>query len=247
MGLARPLNAKTLEAYALCPMKYHLYRVGDPSHGMTRRIDAARALHAAVRRVLHDCYRAGGPQAAPAEALLEAFTGCFDGGACTDSREEDECREAGLDMLRHYHADHLADGTTEVTVDVALAGTIEGHDFEARADRREVRHDGRIAFLTYTTSRRPPTEGPLEEDLHTGALQLLGEQAEGRPVTIEVHALRTRRVLIATKPAGPLADVRARIVALAAAVTEAERFAATRGRHCRWCHVRSVCPEWRGR
>ncbi len=239
-----PFTAKALDAYGLCPMKYRLYRLGDPSRGLTRRVDAARALHAAVRRCLDDCYRAGGPRAVPVERLAEAFLACFDGQACADSREEDECRAAGLDMLRYYHADHLDDEITDVRVEIVLAGAIGDHPFEARADRREVRAEGRIVFVLHTSARRPPTEGPLEQDLPTGVLQLLGEQTEGRPVTVEVHALRARRVLIATKTADLLAEARRRIIALAAAVRQAESFPAARGRHCRWCHARSVCPEW---
>jgi len=244
MRADRPFTAKMLEAYGLCPMKCRLYPLGDPSRGVARRVDAARALHAAVKRALDDCYRVGGPPALPSERLLEVFRSCFDGKACADSREEDECREAGVVMLRNYHADHVDDDVASVEVDVALAGRIEDHPFQARAERREVRPDGRIVFVLYTTARRPPTEGVLEQDLRTGVLQLLGEQAEGRPVTIEVHALRTRRTLIATKPADPLEEVRRRLVALATAVTEAEAFPTVRGRHCRWCHARGVCPEW---
>jgi RecB family exonuclease len=240
----RPFTARMLEAYGLCPMKWRLYRLGDPSRGVARRVDAARALHAAVKRALDECYRVGGPALLPSERLLEAFLACFDGKACADSREEDEHRQAGLVMLRGYHEDHVADEVASVEVEVTLAGPIGEHPFEARADRREVRPDGRIVFVLYTTARRPATEGTLERDLQTGVLQLLGEQREGRPVTIEVHALRTRRALIATKPADPLEEVRRHLVALATAATEAEEFPTVRGRHCRWCHARGVCPEW---
>jgi RecB family exonuclease len=239
-----PLTAKVLEAYSLCPMKCRLYHLGDPSHGMARRVDAARALHAAVKRALDECYRAGGPRAAPVARLAESFVACFEGRACADSREEEEYRAAGLGMLRDYHGDHLGDEATGVTVDVLLRGELEGRPFQAQADRREVRADGRLVYLRYTTARRPPTESALEADLQTGLLQLLAQQAEGRPVTIEVHALRTRRTLLATKPADPLEAARLQILALARAVREAQDFPTVRSRHCRWCHARGVCPAW---
>jgi hypothetical protein len=233
-----------LEALRLCPMKFRLYRLGGEEAGITRRVDAARALHAAVKHCLDECYRMGGPTECPEHLLHQEFTSSFDGGACADSREEDECRSTGLRLLSEYHADHLGDRADGVRVDVTVEGRIAESQCRAHADRREGRPDGSIAYILYTTARKPPTPGSLADDLRTGMLQLLAEGAEGRPVEIELHALRKRRVIDATKTPDELAATEHRVAQLAALAQAPDDPLAVKGRHCRWCHVRAVCPQW---
>jgi len=237
-----PLTASLLDALTLCPMKYHLYRLGGAEAGLTRRVDAARALHAAVKHCLDECYRLGGPAQCALERLQEEFTTCFDGRACADSREEDDCRATGLRLLSEYHADHAGDGTEGVRVEVTLEGPIGEEVYRARADRREGRPDGSLAYLLYTTARHPPTPGPLQEDLRTGILQLLAEETEQRPVEVELHALRRRRIIDATKTPDALAALRDRLAQLARSARALTDPPPLKGRHCRWCHVRGVCP-----
>jgi hypothetical protein len=239
-----PLTAKALEAYRLCPMKYRLYRLGGPAGAAARRVDAARALHAGIRQSLHQCYRAGGPQHVSTEQLVAAFMECFDGGASADSREEEEYRSTGLRLLTEYHADHCADPPADVDVDVHLRAAIGRFCFEARADRREMSERVPPTFVVYTPARRPPSEAALNGDLQTAVLQLVAQEAEGRSVAVELHALRKRRTLDATKPSDVLDDLRKRVTALAAAIAEAAEYPTVRARHCRWCHARAVCPEW---
>lgn len=244
MNLDPPLTAKALEAYRLCPMKYRLYRLGGSAGAAGRRVDAARALHAGIRQSLHQCYRAGGPQHVPVERLVAAFMDCFDGSASADSREEEEYRSTGVRLLTEYHADHRADPPAEVDVDVHLRAAIGGFPFEARADRRQRSESSPPTFVLYTTARRPPSEAALGNDLQTAILQLVAQDAEGRQVAVELHALRKRRTLNATKPSEVLDDLHNSVTALAAAIAGAAEYPTVRARHCRWCHARGVCPEW---
>ena len=244
MSGEQPLTASLIEAFVLCPMKYRLYRLGGPQGGMTRRVDAARALHAAVKHCLDECYRSGGPQEWPVERLHEEFTKSFNGAACADSREEEDCRTTGLRLLAEYHADHLADRAAEVRVDLTVEGRLGDVPWRAKADRRETRADESVAYVLYSTARQPPSPGSLSEDLRTGVLQVLAEQAEGRPVEIEIHALRKRRVIDATKRPDELTATERRAIQLATSARSTTDPPALKGRHCRWCHVRSVCPKW---
>ena len=232
-----------LEAFAQCPMKFGLYRVGHSAGTGARRVGAARALHTAAVRALDECYRLGGPSRVAVGQLTARFIDAFDGRACSDSREEEEYRTAGIQALLRYHADRAGDEAASVDVDVTLRAELGGGLFDSHANRREARPDGSVAFIIYTTARQPLTEGPLQDDLKTAVLQLVAERAEGRPVEVEVHALRKRQVLDATKPPDVLAAGHDRLVALADAALAAERHVAIRGKHCRWCHVRGVCPE----
>ncbi|MBM3472628.1 MAG: PD-(D/E)XK nuclease family protein [Armatimonadetes bacterium] len=239
-----PLTASLIEAFVLCPMKYRLYRLGGPQGGMTRRVDAARALHAAVKHCLDECYRAGGLREWPVERLHEEFARSFNGAACADSREEEECRATGLRLLAEYGADHVADEATDVRVDLTVEGRLGDPAWRANADRRETRADGSVAYVLYSTARQPPSPGSLSEDLRTGVLQLLAEQLEGRPVEVEIHALRKRRIIDATKRPDELTAIEERATQLAASARSLVDPPALKGRHCRWCHVRSVCPKW---
>jgi RecB family exonuclease len=225
-------------------MKYRLSRLSGPARSATRRMDAARALHAAIRQSLNQCYRMGGPRRVPVDKLIDVFMGCFDGSASADSREEEEHRTTGIRLLTEYHADHRSESPSEVAVDLRLRAEIGEYRFEARADRREVADDGHATLVIYTTARRPPSENALQSDLQTGILQMLGQQAEHAPIAVQVHALRKRGVLQATKPPDVLDDLRDRVRRLAAAISDATDYPTVRGRHCRWCHARAVCTEW---
>jgi hypothetical protein len=225
-------------------MKYRLYRVGHSTTGEARHVDAARALHAAVKHALDECYRMGGPAEFPLDRLRERFIDAFDGTACADSREEDECRDAGTSIVERYHAARIEDLPLVAEVDVPIRGEIGGWLFDAHANRREERTDDSIAFIILTTARRPPTEGPSQDDLRTGILQLVAEDREHRPVEVELHALRSGRVYDATKPPRELEGIVDRVSALAQVINETPSDAAVRGKHCRWCHARGVCPEW---
>lgn len=237
-------TAGLLEAFALCPMKFALYRLSDAWAGVPRRTGAAWALHAAVKRCLNECYLMGGPRAVSATWLADRFAAVFDARACADSREEEEQIATGRRLVAQYHADHLHDQADEVRVDLTLEGCIASARWRAYADRRESRPDGSVAYVLYSVSRRPPGESALAEDLRTGVLQILAEQSEGRPVEVEVHALRARRVIDATKRPAELAAIEQQV---ARQVDRAQRLSnppALRGAHCRWCHVRSLCPKF---
>ncbi len=244
MNRREALTAQLIEAYGACPMKFRLYQLGSGDGAKARHVSASRALHAAVKHTLDECYRLGGPLEFPAERLRERFIDAFDGTACADSREEDESRDGGLKMLEAYHATQAETPPLSVDVDVPVRGEIGGWLFDAYANRREERPDDSVAYVIYTTARRPPTEGPLQDDLRTGILQLVAEDRDHRPVEVELHALRSGRIYDATKPPHVLEGIVDRVSAIARTIHEAPSIATVRGKHCRWCHARDVCPEW---
>jgi len=238
----RPLTARNLEDYALCPQKY-LLSFFQPPRETGRALGGPVALHQAVRAALIEGDRAGGAAAVPLERLLGWFGQHWDGACCADSLEEEQLERQGREMLRRYQEAH-PDQPPALAVDLRLLAEIGGHEFVAVADRVEEQPDGTLLLLRYKTTRRPPGPSELAADLSAGLLWLLGEQHFGRPARVGISALRRGRILLADFPPGAREALERRLIAEAERLRQARDYPTRKGSHCRACRSRRQCPAW---
>lgn len=237
---AGPLTARNIEDFVECPRKYLLSHFSTRAH--TREfIGGPAALHRAVRAALLDMYAVPEPRQYPLEALLAGFEENWDGAACADSREEEDLHRDGIAMLARHHEEPLPVGG-EVSTDLRLEHDIAGHVFVAVAD---VVASEPPTLVRFTTSRRPPSPGELQDDLSWALLHLLGLRhfAPAEPVCVMADLRKGRQVAYALD-ASARARVEARLTASARRIRGEREFAAITGRHCRWCRSRRECPAW---
>lgn len=239
----RPLTARNLEDYALCPQKY-LLSCFQPPRETGRSLGGPAALHHAVRAALIESDRAGGLAAVSLEQLLDWFDQHWDGAACSDSLEEEQFERQGREMLRRHYEAHAEQGPA-LAVDVRLEGEIGGQQFVATADRVEEQPDGSLLLLRYKTTRRPPGPGELAGDLSAGLLWLLGERHFGRPVQVGIVALRRGRRIRAEFPPDAREALARRLTTEAERLRRAQGYPPRQGPHCRACRSRTECPAWR--
>ncbi|MBU0608262.1 MAG: PD-(D/E)XK nuclease family protein [Armatimonadetes bacterium] len=239
----QPLSARVLEDYALCPRKFLLsFFVSRDDERRFRGGPAA--LHEAVREALVDCYNLGGPHVTDAQVLRDSFEAHWQGDLCTDSIEEEQLHEQGLQMLQDYHDDHRAQPVEVLATDRRLEATLEGQAFVAVADvvlscAEEVR------VLRFVTSRRPLTEDQLRDDLSAELLWLLAhESSPAAEPQVLFYSLRQRRAREVTLDPDHVAHIRHELGSHAARLYREHDFAPVKGKYCRWCRVRNRCPLW---
>lgn len=238
----RPLTARNLEDFALCPQKFLLSFFVSPAQSDRFRGGPA-ALQRAARAALLACYREGGPAQVPVERLLEAFEAHWDGSLCADSLEEEQLHRQGQEMLRRYHEQHAAAPTRVLAVDQRLEAEIGGHRFVAVADRVDDLGQGTL-LLRYRTTRDMPGPKALAKDLSTALLLLVGEAAYQRPAQAAIYALRAGRLVVAEISPAQKRAWEEEIVARAAQVRAARDYPTNVGQHCRVCRCRPLCPAW---
>ena len=240
----RPLTARNLDDFAVCPQKY-LLSFFQPPGETERTLGGSAALHQAVRAALVELYREGGSEAVPPERLAEWFEERWDGAACADSREEEALHREGLELLRKYHEAHSAEPPRVLDSDLRMEAELGGHQFVAIADRVDEGPDGALTLVRYKTTRRPPGPGELAADLSAGLLALVGARHFARPVRVAIEALRPGTVVLAEFPAGAQAELERSLARQAEQIRRATDYPTRQSaKTCRHCRARSRCPAW---
>jgi len=240
----RPLTARNLRDFELCPQKYLLSLSVAPAEAR-QFIGGPAALQWAVRGALIDCYRRGGPQELSQQSLLDLFEQHWKGELCADSLEERQLRRRGLNMLANYYQAHYQAPNQTIAGDLRLVGEIAGHNFVAVADRVDRDESGVITLLRYKTSASPPGPGALAKDISAGLLLLLGaHHYQPQPCQTVIYALRPQRLTVADIDADQRQRLHKQIITLADEILSAQDFPSQKGQHCRWCRSRAQCPAW---
>jgi hypothetical protein len=177
----RPLTARNLGDFALCPQKF-LLSFFVSRQASERFLGGAAAVHEALRAALVEGYREGGLPlgrglAVSAERLLELFERHWEGRLCADSLEEEQLHRQGREMLRRYQAAHAGETARTVALDLRMEADLGAHRFVAVVDRAT--EGGGGSWIVDRGSRgepHPPAPLPLQgrgEAEDGGALTLL--------------------------------------------------------------------------
>ena len=240
----RPLTARNLRDFELCPQKYLLSLSVAPAEAR-QFIGGPAALQWAVRGTLIDCYRRGGPQQISQPSLLDLFEQHWEGELCADSLEERQLHSRGIRLLTDYYQAHHQAPNQTIAGDLRLTAEIAGHDFAAVADRVDRDESGVITLLRYKTSASPPGPGTLAKDISAGLLLLLGaDHYQPQTCQTAIYALRPQRLIVADIDADQRQRLREQIITLADEVQSTQDFLTQEGQHCRWCRSRAQCPAW---
>ena len=259
----RPLTARNLSDFALCPQKF-LLSFFVSRQAAERFLGGAAALHEGVRAALIQCYREGGPAASPAERLLGLFEQNWEGRLCADSLEEEQLHRQGLEMLRRYHAAHEAETARTVALDLRMEADLGEHRFVAVVDRALQEAGEPLTLLRYKTTRQVPGPGGLAKDPSLALLLIVGETHFGssgaltggcrgeytakaaptRAAQAAIYAVRTEKRVVAAIGEAERRAWRELFVQQATAVRRAREYPTVVGRHCSVCRCRSICPAW---
>ena len=239
----RPLTARNLADYALCPQKF-LLSFFVSRHASERFQGGSAALHGAARAALTECYRQGGPRSVPPERLLELFKQHWEGRLCADSLEEEQLQRQGQEMMRRYHQDHAAETAPTVGLDLRMEADLGEHRFVAVVDRAFQEDGEPLTLVRYKTTRQVPGPGGLAKDVSLALLLLVGEAHFEEAAQAAVYALRPGKLVVAELGQAERRAWGEQFVQQATAVRRARDYPTVVGRHCSVCRCRSLCPYW---
>jgi hypothetical protein len=240
----RPLTARNLEDFALCPRKYLLSFFETREH-LRRFLGGPAALGQALRRALIEFHQRGGVEAVTEAELGALFEADWDPALCADSLEAELLHRDGRRMLTAYHEGQQRDPAPVVRVDMRMEEEIGGERFVAVADRVDELPEGPLRLVRFTSSHRPPSPAALAED--TSALLLLAvgrRQFPERCVEVAVHALRPGRLIMLVTTDEEAARFESSLLRRARTVRSETAFAPRKGAQCKWCRSIWQCPAW---
>ncbi len=248
----RPLTARNLEDYALCPRKYML-SFFEPPGGVRRFLGGPAALGRALRRAIIEFHRLGGVDEVGQQRLVALFEEYWEPALCADSLEEEKLHAEGVEMITAYY-ERVASGQAEwaagqarvVEVDLRMEVEIEGEWFVAVADLVVATQDQGRRLVRFTSARRPPGPGELAKDTSALLLLAVGKQHfAGHQVEVGYCRLRGGRLIVPQITEQALAQFTGRVVQQARIMRQDKEFEPRKGKQCRWCRSRSQCPVWR--
>jgi hypothetical protein len=238
----RPLSARVLDDFALCPRKFLLAHFTNPADDQRYRGGPA-VLHQAVRQSIIDLWQAGGRPQMTASGLLDRFAAHWDGRLCSDAREEETLHQQGLLMLAEYYTSLEGETRLSLATDLRLTGAVGEARLVAVADLILQLPGGPPEAWRLVTSRHPLSASELQQNLSARLLWLLHRQTS-EAGQLMVHALRPRRTTLVNLSPDDESYLRHDLQSRVARLRREREFAPHKGDHCRWCRSRPQCPAW---
>lgn len=239
----RPLTARNLADYALCPQKFLLsFFVSRAAYEHFQ--GGSAALQHAARAALLDCYRQGGPAQVSVTQLLEWFEQHWEGTLCADGLEEEQLHRRGQEMLRRYHQAQTADSASTVALDLRMEADLGEHRFVSVVDYARRAQDQPLTLLRFRTTRQVPGPRKLGQEASIALMLLVGEAHFGEPAQAGVYGLHPGKLVVAELGEGERAAWREQFRQQATTIRRARDYPTVVGRHCSVCRCRSLCPYW---
>lgn len=243
----RPLTARQLEDFARCPHKFLLSQFIQRQD--TRRfLGGPAALHHALRTAIVQFYQQRGSVQNAENVLLDLFEDAWDGSLCSDSMEEEGLHRQGRQIVAEFAGDWVSQRHQVLHTDLQLTGKLGGGVFSAVADLVFGPDEGSspVQVVRLNSSRRPPSETQLAEDVSAGLLLLLTtKRFAPRPVEVGYYCLRPGRLNAVQLTFEGLEHVRDTLSARVSLMRREIDFEPRKGSHCRWCRVRGRCVAWK--
>ena len=243
----RPLSAREVEDFALCPRRFLLSQF--VSREETRRFLGGRAvLHNALRGSIVRLYREGNPAENAEMKLLESFADLWEGELCADSVEEERLAAQGRRILSEFAVRGLTEMPAALAADMSLNGEISGVALVAVADLvfADKGDEEPVEVVRLNSRGRPPGPAELSKELSAGVLLLLARQHfTPRQVRASYYCLRPGRLVEVSMSDDAVEYLRHDVGSRMNRMRRETEFAPRKGKHCRWCRVRSRCEIWR--
>jgi len=159
-------------------------------------------------------------------------------------------REVGRQCLRAYYEQHhpFTDGTTvglEKRVNVDLDGS-GLYRLRGKIDRLVDKGDGLYEIHDYKTYARLPTQAEADEDQQLARYQLAVQEMwpDVKEVRLAWHYLRFGKMLVSTRTAEELEELRQETIEAIQTIEAATEFEPVKSPLCDWCEYKPICPLW---
>ena len=243
-----------LTTFETCPYQYKLKYIDKLDMGVET---VERFLGSLVHSVLEKLYKdlLNGKENS-LEELLEYFEQEWErtwSPGIVIVKEEytpEHYREVGRTCLQGYYEQYhpFADGKTvglENWVNVDLDGS-GLYRLRGKIDRLVDKGDGLYEIHDYKTSARLPTQADADEDQQLARYQLAVQEMwpDVKEVRLAWHYLRFGKMLVSTRTAEELEELRQETIEAIQTIEAATEFEPVKNPLCDWCDYKSICPLW---
>lgn len=159
-------------------------------------------------------------------------------------------RQVGRQCIRGYYEQHhpFSDGRTiglEELVMVDLDGDGR-YRLRGYIDRLVDKGGGLYEIQDYKTSARLPTQADADEDRQLARYQLAVQEMwpDVEEVRLVWHYLRFGKMLVSTRKAAQIEELRRETIEAIQTVEAATEFEPVKSALCDWCEYKPFCPLW---
>jgi len=244
-----------LTTFENCPYKYKLKYIDrvETEDFETVETFLGSRVHDALEKLYRDLLNG---KKLSLEELLEYYEKVWEGNWSPDIvvvKEDytpENYREVGRQCLRDYYEQNhpFPDGTTvglekRVIVDLDDSGD---YRLQGYIDRLVDKGKGVYEIHDYKTSARLPTQAEADEDQQLARYQLAVQEMwpDVKEVRLAWHYLRFGKMLISTRTAEELEDLRQKTIKSIQTIEAATEFEPVKSVLCDWCEYKPICPLW---
>ncbi len=229
-----------MSGYRTCPQRYLFGYLWSLREGPKAAMTFGAVMHTTIKRFV-DQLRKG--VKLPFDEVRRIFETEWNSKGFEDEYQEGEYKKDGLEQLRVFHADMIAEPPQALELEKTFELPLENNVIiKGRIDQINALGNKRdVEIVDYKTGRARK-DADAKKDLQLSLYALaVKEILELEPVRLVFHYLQTNERQETTRDAKQL-DEAQKIVQEVAADLRAGEFAARPGFICRNCAYRPICP-----
>ncbi|HEY4906483.1 MAG TPA: ATP-dependent DNA helicase, partial [Candidatus Acidoferrum sp.] len=235
------LSASAVDSYRKCPQLFLFSRLWSLKEGPAASLSFGAVMHTTVRRFI-DQFRKG--VKLPFEEVVRVFETEWTSAGYEDEYQESEYKKDGIEQLRVFHADFLANPPEVLEQEKSFELPLENNVIiNGRIDQINSLGKKDVEIIDYKTGKSRK-EADARRDLQLSIYAIAAKEIlELNPVRLAFHYLQNNQVQSTTRTDKQL-DEAQKVVQEAAADIRAAEFSPKRGFSCRGCAYKPVCPAY---
>jgi DNA helicase II / ATP-dependent DNA helicase PcrA len=235
------LSASAVDSYRKCPQLFLFSRQWSLKEGPAATLSFGAVMHTTVRRFI-DQFRKG--VKLPFEEVVRVFETEWTSAGYEDEYQESEYKKDGIEQLRVFHAEFLANPPEVVEQEKSFELPLENNVIiNGRIDQINSLGKKDVEIVDYKTGKSRK-EADARRDLQLSIYAIAAKEIlELNPVRLAFHYLQNNQVQATTRTDKQLDDAQ-KVVQEAAADIRAGEFSPKRGFACRGCAYKPVCPAY---
>jgi DNA helicase-2/ATP-dependent DNA helicase PcrA len=235
------LSASAVDSYRKCPQLFLFSRLWSLKEGPAATLSFGAVMHTTVRRFI-DQYRKG--VKLPFEEVARVFETEWTSAGYEDEYQESEYKKDGIEQLRTFHADFLANPPEVLEQEKSFELPLENNVIiNGRIDQINSLGKKDVEIIDYKTGKSRK-EADARRDLQLSIYAIAAKEIlELNPVRLAFHYLQNNQIQSTTRTDKQL-DEAQKVVQEAAADIRAGEFSPKRGFACRGCAYKPICPAY---
>ncbi|HEY2819831.1 MAG TPA: ATP-dependent DNA helicase [Candidatus Acidoferrum sp.] len=235
------LSASAVDSYRKCPQLFCFSRLWSLKEGPAATLSFGSVMHTTVKRFI-DQYRKG--VKLPFDEVARVFETEWSSAGYEDEYQESEYKKDGIEQLRVFHAEFLANPPEVLDQEKSFELPLENNVIiNGRIDQINSLGKKDVEIIDYKTGKARK-EADARRDLQLSIYAIAAKEIlELNPVRLAFHYLQNNQVQSTTRNEKQL-DEAQKVIQEAAADIRAGEFSPKRGFACRGCAYKPVCPAY---